>query len=161
VAEAKSGWSDQDRRMLLITVVGTLAANLATLVIVFGGIALIKGVETCGVPPSELFGSACGTHDYVPVWPLVWGITVGGAVAVGLILAAREEYRRLAPCGPGAAPHRLAGRLWPHWLRGREISDNAAERLRIAARAVQWVAGLYIGGVVVMWVGLASGLRPG
>lgn len=52
MAEPKSGWSDQDRRILLITAVGTLAANLATLVIVFGGIALIRGVETCGTPPS-------------------------------------------------------------------------------------------------------------
>lgn len=90
------------------------------------------------------------------MWPLVWGITVGGAVAVGLIVAGRKVWGAMA-----LPPHRLVGRLWPPRLRGREIPDKKAERLRMAARAVQWVAGLYIGGVVVMWVGLASGLRPG
>jgi hypothetical protein len=157
-------WSDQDQRILLITVAGTLAANLATLVIVFGGIALIRVVETCALPLSDFSPPICSPHDMVPVWPLVWGITAGGAVAAALMLRARRLYRRFKPIGTGAAAPPsppLGALLWGNWAAGRPLSDPEAERVRAAMLAVQWAAGLYLLGVAVMWVGLASGLRLG
>jgi len=150
--------------MLLITVAGTLMANLATVVIVFGALALIKDVETCSIPPSELAGNACGRRALVPVWPLVWRITVGCAVAVGLIVYGRKLRRRFQPrvywMGPLARPpYRLADWLWPRRLRGRPLSDREVERIRRVALAAQWAAVVYTLGVVIMWVGLASGLQ--
>jgi hypothetical protein len=38
--KATSGWSEQDRRTLIITIVGTLAANISTVILVGGAIAL-------------------------------------------------------------------------------------------------------------------------
>lgn len=163
MAEEKPGWSDQDRRILLITVGGTLMANLATVVIVFGSLALIKDVETCSVPPSDLSpGMGCTRHGWVPVWPLVWGITAGVVVAVGLIVLARWVRRRFQPGGTAAQPvlpPPLSSRLWPRWLRGRLLSIQACERIRMVALAAQCAAVVYMLGVVIMWVGLASGLQ--
>jgi hypothetical protein len=39
--EARSGWSEQDRRTLIITIAGGLAANIATVILVGGAIALV------------------------------------------------------------------------------------------------------------------------
>ena len=38
--EVGKGWSEQDRRTLIITTVGTLAANIVTVILVGGAIAL-------------------------------------------------------------------------------------------------------------------------
>jgi hypothetical protein len=43
--EARSGWSEQDRRALIITIAGTLAANLATVLFVGAALALAHGVK--------------------------------------------------------------------------------------------------------------------
>jgi hypothetical protein len=125
----RTPWSDQDRRTLLITIAGGLVANLATVVVVFSGIALIKHVEHC-VAPIPPDNNGCFSSGWAPVWPLVWLITFGGALAVVIILAARRGHR------------------------------HATERVRTTARAAQWAAGFYILGVAIMWVGLASGIRP-
>jgi hypothetical protein len=159
----RTPWTDSDRRMLLITVAGGLAANLATLVVVFGGIALIKHVQHCVryYPPDN---NGCQPGGWAPVWPLVWLITLGGGLAVGLILAARRVHRRVpaprhismppAPLWPVMSPMPRPGKS------NEPISRKAAEWVRPSARAVQWVAGLYILGVAIMWVGVASGYRP-
>jgi hypothetical protein len=42
VPEAGKGWSEQDRRTLIITIVGTLAANIATVILVGGAIAAAR-----------------------------------------------------------------------------------------------------------------------
>lgn len=42
VPEASKGWSEQDRRTLIITIVGGLAANLGTVILVGAAIALAK-----------------------------------------------------------------------------------------------------------------------
>jgi hypothetical protein len=41
VPEAGGGWSEQDRRVLIITVVGGLAANVGTVILVGGAIAFV------------------------------------------------------------------------------------------------------------------------
>ena len=157
--------------MLLITVVGTLMANLATVVVVFGALALIKNVETCTVPPSELearFSGVCpsGRNAHAPMWPLVWGLTIGCAVAVSLIIYGWLLRRRWQPreawMGPlQRPPYKLPGWLWPRRLRDKPLSDRQVEPIRMAALVAQWAAVVYILGVVVIWVGLASGLQAG
>lgn len=48
VPEARSGWSEQDRRTLIITLGGTLAANLATVLIVGMALAYVRAHRTHG-----------------------------------------------------------------------------------------------------------------
>jgi hypothetical protein len=42
IPEAGSGWSEQDRRTLIITIVGGLAANVGTVILVGAAIAFVR-----------------------------------------------------------------------------------------------------------------------
>ena len=42
VPEARSGWSEQDRRALYITIGGTLTANVATVILVGAALAVVR-----------------------------------------------------------------------------------------------------------------------
>ena len=55
VPEADKGWSEQDSRTLIITICGTLAANLATVILVAAAIAFVRWGRS---PASNLFGLA-------------------------------------------------------------------------------------------------------
>jgi hypothetical protein len=48
VPEVSKGWSEQDRRTLIITVVGGLAANLGTLIVVGAALALVHTDQARG-----------------------------------------------------------------------------------------------------------------
>ena len=48
VPEAGKGWSEQDRRTLIITAGGTLAANLVTVILVGAALALVHLSKTRG-----------------------------------------------------------------------------------------------------------------
>jgi hypothetical protein len=125
-------------------------------VIVFGGIALIRHVETCAphhAPPCT------GPLDTVPVWPLVWGITAGGAVALVLSGVGRRLRARLPrvyrwepdvpgePSG-GVAPHRFVRNIMqmlqllspdpPPDTEPKFISADDAEQIKTTAVVMQW-----------------------
>ena len=54
------GWSEQDRRTLIITIVGGLAANLATVILVGGALAWVRVGKTSGAADSKLLVEALG-----------------------------------------------------------------------------------------------------
>jgi hypothetical protein len=52
--EASKGWSKQDWRMLVITIGGTLAANIVTVILVGGALAFVHLSKTSGAAESRL-----------------------------------------------------------------------------------------------------------
>ena len=59
--EARKGWSEEDRRMLIITIAGGLAANLGTVILVGGAIALVHvGKASAGQPAGRGAGRSRG-----------------------------------------------------------------------------------------------------
>ena len=72
VPEARTGWSEQDRNTLIITIVGTFAANVSTVILLGAGIAIL--------------------HLYHrPAW---YGLDMLGYAAVGLLAVAFGNFIR-------------------------------------------------------------------
>jgi hypothetical protein len=69
--EVSKGWSEQDRRTLIITIGGTLAANLATVVLVGGALAFAHLSKTSGVVESRLLVGTLGVMAFFLVMILV------------------------------------------------------------------------------------------
>jgi hypothetical protein len=121
----KTPWSDKDRRLLVITVAGTLAANLATVLIVFVSLAIIKAVERC---PTD-FAGGCPQFREEPIWSHVWWLTAAGVVGLVIIFIARQVHR------------------------------HAPEKTQKRARFVGLTAAGVVAVTILIWIGLASGLR--
>jgi hypothetical protein len=121
----KTPWSDKDRRLLVITVAGTLAANLATVLIVFVSLAIIKAVERC---PAD-FAGGCPQFREEPIWSRVWWLTAAGVVGLVIIFIARQVHR------------------------------HAPEKTQKRARFVGLTAAGVVAVTILIWIGLASGLR--
>ena len=67
--EAIKGWTDQDRRTLIITIVGGLAANLGTVILVALAIAFVRlhqngrnGYDVVAMVAGSLLGIAFGVY---------------------------------------------------------------------------------------------------
>jgi hypothetical protein len=58
--EVGKGWSEQDRRTLIITTVGTLAANIVTVILVGGAIALAHRFKAGQTESAALLGGLFG-----------------------------------------------------------------------------------------------------
>jgi hypothetical protein len=71
--------------MLLITVPGTLAANLVTAFVVFAGLAVLRHLEYPPCPPSIRAAPVCATLPYRPSWPAIWSVTGGGLLIAACI----------------------------------------------------------------------------
>jgi hypothetical protein len=99
--EAGKGWSEQDRRTLVITVVGGLAANVGTVILVGGAIAFVHLRRRGSVP-----------------WQLATSLEaiVVGLIFVGMGIAARRG-RRFGPVPAWATTRRVLGmpRSWVGW----------------------------------------------
>ena len=178
-------WNDDDQRNLVITTAGTLVANLATLatlVVIFGGLALVKHVEQC---PTGQPVSSCPVWDLTPIWPLVWGLTGGVALAAVLFFTGRRMRINLPKVYRWEPDAPLPRRRLPFVLRffadsfdwldqllrlpsrpapGTEptlIYADEAQQMKWTAVGLQGIAVLYVLGWVVMWIGIVNGGRPG
>lgn len=99
--EAGKGWSEQDRRTLVITVVGGLAANVGTVILVGGAIAFVH----------------LRKHGSVP-WELATALEafVLGLILVAFGIAARRR-RRFGPVPAWPSRRRVfvVPRPWFGW----------------------------------------------
>ncbi len=69
------GWSEQDRRTLIITIVGTLAANIATVILVGGAIALAHMNKAGQTESAALLAGLGGVG--IGLFLIVIGIVIG------------------------------------------------------------------------------------
>jgi hypothetical protein len=101
VPEAGRGWSEQDRRTLIITVAGGLAANVGTVILVGGAIAFVH----------------LRRHSSV-WWQLATAleVIVLGLIFVAVGIAARRG-RRFGPVPAWSVERRVLGvpRSWFGW----------------------------------------------
>jgi hypothetical protein len=97
VPEARSGWSEQDRRTLIITFAGGLAANLATVIPVGAAIALVRLRNYHGSEAGEVAGF------------LVFGLFIfalGNAARQGRDPLRAGPMRRTDPADPSVSLRR-------------------------------------------------------
>ena len=84
--EASRGWSAQDRRTLIITIVGGLAANVGTVILVGAAIAFVH--LNAGHPDARYVLAALGSGVFALV-----------AIAFGIFLRRDRDYDALRVLG--------------------------------------------------------------